>query len=468
MKIKVAKNSVANRSWLNVLTELGYTNFKAFSHLDLDIRPITVLLGPNNSGKSSILAGPKLLTQTTESFDANVTLLLNGIFGDYGTYRDVVFQNLRSRSIKIEMALRYSRETFFESGSHEKNKSPQVTSTLHLKYKYRSKLKQIVLSEVEVTSNSVCLLKTKYSEISERPVVTYLGGAPVPPQSRTSISRRLRLQHFMPRGIVLMFNNKATKPSFKTKSERHMRNLQRSGGAFFRFFDGLEYVGAIRAAPARTFLFSGETRARVGASGEHAINIMVMDSLKSAARTNRIRQRVVSWLKRAGIAGDLKVHSLSDRHYEIHLKHPVTGEYSNFADVGYGNSQVIPVLVAGYNLRRGGTLLVEQPEIHLHPRAQAELGDFFRNLYERRVQSLVETHSEHLVLRLQQYVASGVIPAKDIVFYYVHAKGHSKKAVKMTLDASGQFEQEWPEGFFPERLEEAKKLARARLSDLKG
>jgi predicted ATPase len=189
-----------------------------------------------------------------------------------------------------------------------------------------------------------------------------------------------------------------------------------------------------------------------------------MDSLKSATRTKQIQKNVISWLRKAGVANDLKVNSLSDRHYEIRLRHPVTGEYSNFADVGYGNSQIIPVLVAGYNLQRGGTLLVEQPEIHLHPRAQAELGNFFRDLYERRIQSFIETHSEHLVLRLQQYVASGLIHSEDIVFYYVHARGRSKKVSQMTLDALGRFEQAWPEGFFPERLEEAKKLAKARFS----
>jgi predicted ATPase len=250
---------------------------------------------------------------------------------------------------------------------------------------------------------------------------------------------------------------------FGSKEELRIRRLVRAGRAFHRFFDGLDYVGAVRVEPARTFLFSGETRARVGARGEHAINIMVMDSLRSGARSLAIQSRVVAWLKKSGVARDLQIRSLSDRHYEIRLRHPVTKEYSNFADVGYGISQVIPVLVAGFNLKSGGTLLVEQPEIHLHPRAQAELGSFLCQLHSRRVQTIVETHSEHLVLRLQQNVANGVIPPEDVIFYYVHAKGGRKRAVKMILDDDGRFLGEWPEGFFPERLEEAKRLAKARF-----
>jgi predicted ATPase len=453
---------VQSSGWSNVLTHLGYSNFKAFGRLELDTRPITVLLGPNNSGKSSILAGPKLLTQTTESFDASVTLLLNGIFGDYGTYRDIVFQNVRARPFEIAMTLRHRRDLFL-SPVDERKSSSDVVSTLRLKYRYRSKLKQIVLSEIEVISQGELLLRTKYSEASERPLVTSLGGVTVRPAFRASISRRLRVQHFLPQGIALLLNRSVGGKPVGSRGELRIRRLSRAGRAFHRFFDAVEYVGAVRAQPARTFLFSGETRARVGAFGEHAINIMVMDSLRSGARSLGIQSKVISWLKRADVARDLQIRSLSDRHYEIRLRHPITKEYSNFADVGYGISQVIPVLVAGFNLRSGGTLLIEQPEIHLHPRAQAELGSFLCQLHSRRVQTVVETHSEHLVLRLQQNVANGVIPPGDVVFYYVHAKGGRKRAVKMILDDDGRFLGEWPEGFFPERLEEAKRLARARF-----
>ncbi len=168
-------------------------------------------------------------------------------------------------------------------------------------------------------------------------------------------------------------------------------------------------------------------------------------------------------MKQAGIASDLRVEPLSDRHYEIRVQHPVTEEYQNLADVGYGNSQILPVLVGGFNLRPGATYLVEEPEIHLHPRAQAELGDFFLDLYRRGVQSVVETHSEHLILRLQQHVASQSIPPDKIGFYYVYAQGKKKGVAPLKLDSLGRFTEPWPEGFFPERLEEAKKLSKLRF-----
>ena len=74
----------------------------------------------------------------------------------------------------------------------------------------------------------------------------------------------------------------------------------------------------------------------------------------------------------------------------------------------------------------------------------------------------METHSEHMVLRLQQHVASGRLPRDQIVIHYVYADNRQKRVVQLNLDDKGVFDEEWPEGFFPERLEEAKKLARAR------
>jgi predicted ATPase len=119
-------------------------------------------------------------------------------------------------------------------------------------------------------------------------------------------------------------------------------------------------------------------------------------------------------------------------------------------------------LVGGLRLSAGEMYLVEEPEIHLHPRAQAELGDFFLHLYDAGVWSVVETHSEYLLLRLQQHVAEGHIPASDVLFYYVSATKTGKRIAPMELDRLGRFHEPIPGGFFPERLEEAKRLAKLR------
>ena len=148
------------------------------------------------------------------------------------------------------------------------------------------------------------------------------------------------------------------------------------------------------------------------------------------------------------------------------ISHLHSKEKENLADVGFGCSQVLPILVAGYNLKPNNIMLVEQPEIHLHPKAQAELGTFFKDVALNNIQLFIETHSEHLLLRVQAHVASGDLKPEDVKVYYVYSnkdKGGKKDVVELPLTDEGYFSKEWPEGFFPERLEEAKKIAKAAL-----
>ncbi len=434
-----------------MLTKLSLKNFKAFESIsDIELKPITIFLGPNNSGKSSILSALRILTQTVESYDRGVVLLLNGIMGDFGTYKDLVYNNNTAKHLELSFSFKRSDLPKYSGvkGDDELN--------VKLKYKYRSSLHEIVLKGIELKKSGKQLISTEYSDDSERQVIRSVGGVEVPASKRSSISQLFEYEKFLPRFVSSFSNSK--KEDFQ-KLEENFRLASRVGNYAYRELRSIEYVGAMRVPPSRFYLFSGERRARVGSAGENAASIIAMDSMRKGTKTKDIRGSVVSWLKKAGIASDLKVVNLSDRYYEIHIQHPITGEYQNFADVGYGNSQVVPILVGGFNLLPGDTYIVEEPEIHLHPKAQAELGDFFLELNQRGIQSLIETHSEHLILRLQQHIASKLISSSDVAIYYVYAKDGQKKLIKMNLDEKARFTKDWPEGFFPEGLEEARKLA---------
>lgn len=444
-------------------------NFKAFDQLQMDLGPITLLLGPNNSGKSSIIASLRLLVQTIESYDPHVPLLLNGIMGDFGTYRDIVYGNHRGRPMEICISIQPARKR--REPSSPKDFWPSVEDDsieITLGYKYRTKRRELILRNTEIKLNNSTLLATAYSADSERQLIEKVGEKVVPSPIKSSLARNLRMQNFLAQSIFVHSATEGSKGGalreFLTKDVvENLRKTSRMAREMSRHLRLVDYLGAMRVPPSRTYLFTGERRRRVGASGKHAASILAMDSVRTGSRSLNVAGLVRNWLKKAGIASDLRVEPISDRHYEIRVQHPFTKEYQNLADVGYGNSQVLPVLVGGFNLEAGATYMVEEPEIHLHPRAQAELGDFSLELYRRGVQSIAETHSEYLVLRLQQYVASKDIPAEHIRVYYVYAEEEQKKVKFLRMDSQGRFIDEWPEGFFPERLEEAKKLSKIRF-----
>lgn len=453
-----------------MINRIKLHNFKAFENQTVDLSPITLFIGPNNSGKSSILASIRILSQTVESFDPQVVLLLDGIMGDFGTYKDIVFGNHRGRPMQISLSVLPSPRRPGDVSqlalwpSLEEGKRYEIK----LEYKYRMIRREIILKEIEIIVNDESLINIGYSFDSERQTINQIGTKRLPPAGKSQFSKIIRMNNFLPllqlHRFFPMRSEGSTLGEILTKTDmRKIDVINQSIRMINRDLHNVDYIGAMRASPQRTYAFTGEKRGRIGPSGENAANIFALDELRSGARKLNIAKNVTSWLRKAGIASNLQMEPISDRHYEIHVKHPITGESQNLADVGYGNSQIFPVLVGGYNMEEGSIFIVEEPEIHLHPRAQAELGDFFLDLYRKGVQSIVETHSEYLILRLQQYVASGNIPYDQIRFYYVFPSENRKVVKQLRLDKIGKFRDEWPEGFFPERLEEARKLAKIRF-----
>jgi predicted ATPase len=147
-------------------------------------------------------------------------------------------------------------------------------------------------------------------------------------------------------------------------------------------------------------------------------------------------------------AGEFSVLALEDvRHDPPVLVSP--------RGVGYGIGQLLPIVVQSL-VDTGGLVLVEQPEVHLHPRLQAEVGDLFIDTVAAgRAQLLVETHSEHLVLRLLRRVREGMLDPADLAILYVDLDDEGQAFVRrLAVDAEGDLEDGWPGGFFDERLAE--------------
>jgi len=165
-----------------------------------------------------------------------------------------------------------------------------------------------------------------------------------------------------------------------------------------------------------------------------------------------------SHLKGLRLAQDVSARSSGRGHFELWVKRFRSDEQVNIMDSGFGIPQVLPILLQSTYVPIGGTLMVEQPEIHLHPRAQGDLGEFFIDFVANgERQAIIETHSENLVMRVQRLVAQGrKISHKDVMVYYIHPTRKGRRIVNLPIGPDGLFQEKWPRGFFEERLEDSR------------
>ena len=131
--------------------------------------------------------------------------------------------------------------------------------------------------------------------------------------------------------------------------------------------------------------------------------------------------------------------------------------------VGVGVSQVLPILVSGLLAESGTTLIFEQPELHLHPKVQSRLADFFLSMTQLGKQCLVETHSEHIINRIRLRIAEGSVGSpwhEAAKMYFVENKNDSSTFREIKIDECGSIPV-WPEGFFDENESTVDKITKA-------
>ena len=246
----------------------------------------------------------------------------------------------------------------------------------------------------------------------------------------------------------------------------------------------MTYVGPLRAVPPRSLLSQrGEPTAR-WADGLAAWTELLADQWTLVDDTNR-------WLARVGAGCQVEVQQLADPTADAEapsfgespaivrrLQLAMVGSRARGAsrdgpmklgkrvlpcEVGSGISQVVPVIVAALTAKHGRLALFEQPELHVHPALQVGLGDLFIESSVSR-QLLIETHSEHIILRLLRRIREthdGDLPkdvppfsAEKLSVLYVEQDDEGTSVRRLRVDANGEFIDRWPHGFFEERTEE--------------
>ena len=236
--------------------------------------------------------------------------------------------------------------------------------------------------------------------------------------------------------------------------------------AFKNLFSRTHYLGPRREDPRRCYTWDESHPKDVGQYGEKTISAL----LSSLVQQRSTYYQVMEWLQELELIDSYALNSISDieQNYELLVQQYKDGPEVALSDVGFGVSQVLPVLTACYYAPEGSTLILEQPDAHLHPKAQSELADVIIDVVKNRnIQIILESHSEHLLLRLMRRIAEyGVrdegISADQTAFYFCEINDGNSKAEKLKVDEYGNISN-WPKDFFGDEMGDLAAKTRAEM-----
>lgn len=448
---------------------IRWRGFRCFDDTgQIDLKPITILIGPNDCGKTSIMAPLLALRQTLDSLDMSVQFKTSGPLVDLGLYRDYI----KDHDVEARFSLSFDLVTGRpkDDPPHPVGKYPPGSLRLEFEAADDGRGAHLVTSEVDDALGRR-MLRREWLPGSHRYSLRFYPKTDLdmtPTDRRImAAARRSAPEHFLFTATELV-NALA---AYQQEAKEASGEFSLRGRAFTYFgilgfvehhlrtqLKDIAYIGPLRSPPQRYYQTIGEMPRDVGPAGEYMPEILFQepdgDALAAVEKFLVDRQlcRKLVCAPAARTEGFFQINLITTAGLTVPL-----------CDAGFGLSQLMPLLVQASYAREGSLIIAEQPEIHLNPVLQCELADLLVLLADGSRNILLETHSEHLLLRLRRLVAHGEVDPAKIAIYFVVRDATGSQVTPIPLEANGNVEPgKWPEGFLDDYVRETFALADAQ------
>lgn len=520
-----------------MINSVSIKNYKAFSTGQLELKPITILLGANSSGKSSLMQLFLLIEQTINNREKYESALkLNGRFINLGEDENLIKDKNSKTLLHLEFGfsaieLCISLKQMLKQVGNDLNRLGRMIKNIK-----KEKLEDIsgdsnfseILEKLDAINTSIQFKSSKPQAISKNEnsffdivlksnfFIDELWNSNIKIEDRIEKTNELfslltPLEHIYNKqgalGYIFEYNTQTKKIEVKEHYIRigdqclleintiglssdilNIEILKKYQKEFLKYqkFDSLKlilednddilvnklgeifngaydtiesffdesrinYVSPLRAFPQRYYLLDE-------ANVNTTLNTQSGTSLAELLKKNEeVSAKVNAWMNKFGLKVSVKefkdiIHNIKINQNNLDL---------DITDVGFGISQVLPILVQGFLSKDKSLTLIEQPEIHLHPKMQADLADLFIDIVKvssrqkKRKKLLIETHSEYILKRLRRRMSEGKLSSNDVAIYFIEPRNKNKESAciqKIEISKNGSFD--WPEDFYITELED--------------
>ncbi len=404
-----------------MINKISFKNYKLFKEKQtLELKPITILIGKNNSGKSAVLKLPTLIEGSLSGKFKDPFVLVNDGVKIASEYRDIVYGRT-FKELELEIFQKKSisdDDDFLRTEIYIDDNEPIIES-----WNCNDKFDLLKLDENNYQNNIINkVLETYFEGINLKSIAFH--------------DDLLPKEDFFPL------------PVFKIATD---------------------FIGAIRLDAQQNYPYSSNIPDKSSIDGSNLYQFLIDDYLTT---DKKYFNQVSNWIKDKFEGWELKI--VVDG-YKKEIPAIIELEKGslkiNISQTGMGISQVLPLIIRSYKPCKEETLIIiEEPESHLHPYAHAQLAQllFESIISDNNKKYLIETHSQNFVLRMRRLVAEGKLNSEDLAIYYVDFdEGKNESSLeKINVDISGGVDK-WPHNVFGEAVIEARAIMNANINDLR-
>jgi predicted ATPase len=495
---------------MSSITKLKLKNFKSFESTEINILgKINLIMGENSSGKSSIIKSILSLKQTLSQSNEHEVFAANGEYVELGTYNDYVYQHNDKNEIGISFTIDDSNNAYspvwwipYEAERYcvEKNTNNlrnEIGFTYDKDYKTsQARLKKIsfktyipVFGEMTFTLERMktrdhftlnigkddfekikkLYIKYRMSEksnsIDDIEKVTNLDYSSIKKCFRIDKKDRLELEYKenYAHGEIL---TDIAGEIFYLFNEQYIDTLKKIESCIY-------YLGPIRSSPLRSYKRTSHNRS-IGINGVHSASVLAN---LHAGRTRVEKNKLNTFNEWVNILFPGTTVNIESYDELVKLKFTkitnrmLKGE--SIPDVGFGFSQILPFLIQAAVLEKDNILIIEQPELHLHPSAQFALARIICSIATKGIKLIIETHSEHILRGLQLEVSkhrinnNEGISNNEVNIIYV-GKSNSAKISNIEINEFGEIISDWPSGFFDAAYSATLQILKNKTKNIEG
>jgi len=396
------------------IDKLVVGNFKGTADsCEIEIRPLTIFFGANSSGKSSCIHALASLSQTAKLPNNTRHIILDDEYADVHLGRFIEVIHSKSYQDFITIGVDLSQVRYFDTSGR---KGIAKTGRLSACYSFKCTKRT---QDVSIQEAQFSLGDFNY-ELHKKNGSKY---------ALTDVTNSITFPDFeLARGPFIDFLEVTTQAEVNS-----LRYIMIHQAILKNELVNSRYLGPFRQAPKRSYPTHGANPAEVGPLGESAVTLLANEIVQTRSRQKQ--KQVSEWLQMMGIGKDVDVSRIAKSDlFQVNIT-MADGAKFPIPDLGYGISQVLPVLVQCSFCPPNSTLLFEQPELHLHSLSARQLAVVFVDtIREKNTHIIVETHSPDLIGRALRMMREGHISLDDFVLYKVTRDGGHSNFKRVAIE----------------------------------